>query len=262
MRCWEEEGGVRSRWLSLEGQEWLLKSLYQAIRSGYFQQLFIREMNMAAQIRHPNLTQFIGACMEDGMVILTELLPTSLRKELEKRDYHMSPDQLKSISLDVARALNYLHQMQPDPIIHRDISSANVLLEPQPCQHWRAKVTDYGSANFQQQLRTVGPGALVYAAPEAHSPDLQSTKMDIFSFGVLLVEMCTAEFPEVSARERLIHSIQSREWVELIQRCTDQQRDNRPSAAEIISHLNTVCRTINYRQLISSATRHSLLNYF
>ena len=61
------------------------KSLYQAIRTGrYYRQLFIREMNMAARIRHPNLVQFIGACMEGGMVILTELLPTSLRKELER----------------------------------------------------------------------------------------------------------------------------------------------------------------------------------
>ena len=213
------------------------KSLYQAITSHYYEQLFIREMNMAARIRHPNLAQFIGACMEDGMVILAELLPTSLRKELERGDHHMSPDQLKSISLDVARALNYLHQMQPDPIIHRDISSANVLLEPLAGEHWRAKVTDYGSVNFQQQLKTVGPGSLVYASPEAHDPLLQSPKMDIFSFGILLVEMCTATFPEVSARERLIDSIKSHEWVGLIRRCTRQNMDDRPSAAEIISEL-------------------------
>ena len=212
------------------------KSPYQAISSHYYKQLFIREMSMAARVRHPNLVQFIGASMEGGMVILTELLPTSLRKELE-RGHHLSPNQLKSISLDMAKALNYLHQMQPDPIIHRDISSANVLLEPLPGQSWRAKVTDYGSVNFQQQLRTVGPGSLVYAAPEAHTPSLQSSKMDIFSFGVLLVEMCTAEFPEVSSRKRLIASIRSREWVGLIRRCTQQDRDNRPSAAEIIAEL-------------------------
>ena len=76
------------------------KSLYQAIRSGYYQRLFIREMNMAARVRHPNLVQFIGACMEGDMVILTELLPTSLRRELEREGYRMSPQQLLSISLD------------------------------------------------------------------------------------------------------------------------------------------------------------------
>ena len=213
------------------------KSLYQAIRTGYYRQLFIREMNMAARVRHPNLVQFIGACMEGGMVILTELLPTSLRKELEREDYHMTPHHLISIGLDVARALSYLHQMQPDPIIHRDISSANVLLEPLANQQWRAKVTDYGSVNFQQQLRTVGPGSAVYASPEAGNPSLQSPMMDIFSFGVLLVEMCTAEFPEVSARRRQIASIRDREWVGLIRRCTHQSPNHRPSAAEIIAEL-------------------------
>ena len=214
------------------------KSLYQAIRTGrYYRQLFIREMNMAARIRHPNLVQFIGACMEGGMVILTELLPTSLRKELEREDCHMTPHQLISIGLDVARALSYLHQMQPDPVIHRDISSANVLLEPLANLQWRAKVTDYGSVNFQQQLRTEGPGSAVYAAPEVCRPSLQSPKMDIFSFGVLLVEMCTAEFPEVSARGRLIASIRDGEWVWLIRRCTHQSPDHRPSASDIIAEL-------------------------
>ena len=215
------------------------KSLYQAIGSRYYEDLFIREMNMASHVRHPNLAQFIGACMEGGMVILTELLPTSLRRELERGSCRIPQDhnQLKSISLDVARALNYLHQMQPDPIIHRDISSANVLLERLADECWRAKVTDYGSVNFQRELKTVGPGSLVYAAPETHTPALQSPKMDVFSFGVLLVEMCTARFPEASARERLIASIQSREWVGLIRRCIRPDRDDRPSAAEIIAEL-------------------------
>ena len=194
---------------------------------------------MASRIRHPNLVLFIGACMDEGMVILMELMPTSLRKEMEKEDFHMSAHQLTSISLDVARALNYLHLIQPDPIVHRDISSANVLLEPLPSDRWRAKVTDYGSVNFQQQLQTVGPGSPVYAAPEAHNPSLQSPKMDIFSFGVLLVEMCTCRFPEVSARERLIASIQDQHWVDLIQRCIQQDKDNRPSAAELLDNIQT-----------------------
>ena len=109
-------------------------------------------MNVAARIRHPNLLQFIGATLEKEMVILTELMPTSLRKELKKQP--MTPSQATGISLDVARALNYLHLMRPHPLIHRDISSANVLLEPLPGGGWRAKVSDYGSVNLQRQLRS------------------------------------------------------------------------------------------------------------
>ena len=63
-------------------------------------------------------------------------------------------------------ALNYLHQKKPEPIIHRDVSSANVLLWRQGDQ-WRGKVSDYGTPNFMQQTMTVAPGAMIYSAPEA-----------------------------------------------------------------------------------------------
>ena len=78
----------------------------------------------------------------------------------------LSETEIAVISLDVARALNYLHQKKPVPIIHRDVSSANVLLWRQGDQ-WRGKVSDYGTANFIQQTMTVAPGAMIYSAPEA-----------------------------------------------------------------------------------------------
>ena len=215
------------------------KLFHRLILSSYHRQLFRREINMAARVRHPNLVQFIGASMGEDMVMLTELMSTSLRKELEEKDYKISPDHITSISLDVVKALNYLHMMQPDPIIHCDISSSNVLLDPIPANNWKAKVADFSSMNFQQQLNTACPGSPVYAAPEASDPSCQSSKMDIYSFGVLLVEMCTVQFPELSARERLIASIKDKEWVRLIRQCTHSNRDLRPSAAEIIDLLSS-----------------------
>ena len=110
--------------------------------------------------------------------------------------------------------------MHPTPIIHRDISSANVLLEPRPSNSWKAKVSDdgsvNGSVNLLRRLRTATPGNPTYAAPEAENAPLQTPKMDIFSFGVLLVEMCTAHFPNVADRERLIRSIWQPDMVALI----------------------------------------------
>ena len=78
----------------------------------------------------------------------------------------LSATEVSILSLDVARALNYLHQKKPSPIIHRDISSANVLLWRQGDQ-WRGKVSDYGTANFMKHTMTVAPGAMIYIAPEA-----------------------------------------------------------------------------------------------
>ena len=141
-----------------------VKQIHDLILSNHNRSLFVREMNIASRCRHPCLLQFIGATNDEGSpLFVTELMETSLRALLKRP---LSATELFVISLDVARALNYLHQRQPSPIIHRDISSANVLLWRQGDQ-WRAKVSDYGTANFMQHTMTVAPGAPIYSAPEA-----------------------------------------------------------------------------------------------
>ena len=211
------------------------KCLHNLIVSDYNRQLFVREMNIAARVRHPNLVQYIGAMMDGEPIILTELMATSLRAVLERRPFN--PAQITSISLDVARALNYLHLMHPDPIIHRDISSANVLLEPGPNNSWRAKVSDYGSANFLQQLRTAGPGNPTYAAPEADIPSQQSPKMDVYSYGVLLLEMCSRRFPNPEECEALLQRVQQPAMMALIRQCMERELIRRPTMSDIIRQL-------------------------
>ena len=221
---------------TFRGAQVAAKLIHDKIVSPYNIRLFKREMNMASRIRHPNLLQFIGATLEGEMMIVTELMPTSLRKELERQP--MTLDQSKTISFDVARALNYLHLMRPRPLIHRDISSANVLLEPQPNDRWRAKVSDYGSVNLLQRLDTICPGNPSYAAPEANDPNQQSTKMDIFSFGILLLEMLAGEFPDIDERGRLLDKIHHQPLLSLVQRCLKERKEDRPNASDIISELN------------------------
>ena len=140
-----------------------VKKIHDLILSNHNRSLFVREMNIASRCRHPCLLQFIGATDDEGSpLFVTELMETSLRTLLKRP---LSVTELFVISLDVARALNYLHQKQPFPIIHRDVSSANVLLWRQGDQ-WRAKVSDYGTANFTRHTMTVAPGAPIYSAPE------------------------------------------------------------------------------------------------
>ena len=159
-----------------------VKQMYELILSDHNRRLFEREMNIASKCRHPCLLQFIGATNDEGSpLFVTELMESSLRALLEQRP--LSRNEVSVISLDVARALNYLHQKEPSPIIHRDISSANVLLWRQADQ-WRAKVSDYGTANFMQQTMTVGPGAMIYRAPEAltKSQTIKVCLIYIFTF--------------------------------------------------------------------------------
>ena len=212
------------------------KTIHRQILSQHNRQIFKREMNMAARIRHPNLAQFIGATLEGEMVILTELMPTSLRREVERE--YMPPSQATTIGLDVARALNYLHLMEPVALIHRDISSANVLLQPLPLGRWKAKVTDYGSVNLVRQLKTENPGSPAYSAPEANNHQLQSAKMDIYSFGALVLEMLTGELPVPEQRKRLLRIIRHQQLLDLIRRCLSERRDDRPNAGDIITELN------------------------
>ena len=219
------------------GAQVAVKRIHNQIISRHNIQLFQREMNIAARLRHPNLIQFIGATMEGEMMIIMELMATSLRSQLETEEY-FQPKLVKAISLDVALGLNYLHLIQPDPIVHRDISSANILLEELPHSKWRAKLTDYGSVNVVRQLRTENPGSPAYAAPEASNPRLQSPKMDIYSFGALILEMLTGRLPTPEYRPGMFRKVQHEQLLRLIRRCLSENPKDRPSASGIISELS------------------------
>ena len=222
---------------NFRGIQVAVKRIHNEIISHHNLQLFQREMNMAARLRHPNLIQFIGATIEGEMMIVMELMTTSLRSQLQ-RETHFPPLFVKAISLDVARGLNYLHLVQPDPIVHRDISSANVLLEQLPLSNWRAKLTDYGSVNLLSQLRTANPGSPAYAAPEASIPHLQSPKMDIYNFGALVLEMLTGQLPSPDDRPGMFRKVQHEQLLPLIRRCLNVNPEDRPSAHNIISELD------------------------
>ena len=153
-----------------------VKQIHELILSPYNRRMFEREMSIASRCRHPCLLQFIGATNDDGIpLFISELLDKSLRALLEQRQ--LADTEISNISLDVSLALNYLHNMKPSPILHRDVSSANVLLWRQGDQ-WRGKVSDYGTASVAQQTMTRTPGAAIYSAPEAASSN-QTPKVSL-----------------------------------------------------------------------------------
>ena len=222
------------------GLEVAAKLLHGAILSPHNEQLFKREMNISALVRHPNIALLIGATLDQPFVILTELMHTSLRAVLENKvlkKVTLSHQQVSTIAIDVGRALNYLHLMKPDAIIHRDVSSSNVLLDPLGGDMWKAKLSDFGSSNFARQVTTVGPGNYSYAAPESSDPSLQSPKMDVFSFGILLLEMTCGQFPEVQKRLDVMKRLQWSAMKTLIEQCTVRSPSDRPNIADILKKL-------------------------
>ena len=228
-----------------------VKRLHAPLLSQHNVDRFQREMRMLAQVRHPNLVQFIGVVFDESVqrlqaspMIITELLEMNLRTAYERK---LEFDKL-SIFQDVARALNYLHNRH-DPIIHRDISAPNVLLEALPNRAWKGKVSDLGSANLAKLARTQGEGAIIYAAPEtiphqAHDPHAptppQTPKADVYSFGVLLCEVSTSRFPDPDHYREMLEQVQ-REWPSihaLIRYCTQWNPHERPTMADVHARLS------------------------
>ena len=137
------------------------KRLHQLITAPTTRQLFQREMEMALHCQHQNIVTFLGATLEGPPVILMELMDTSLRSAYEQEN--IKDHQMLGIFYDIAGALHFLHT-RPDPVIHRDVSSANVLLKALYNGEWLAKLGDLGTAKLQRLTTTAGPGAIIYGA--------------------------------------------------------------------------------------------------
>ena len=211
------------------------------------------EMATLSQLRHPNLLQFIGAVLDDpsgNPMIITEVMDTSLRSAYERKE--LTPDPscrpvILSIMRDVAVGLNYLHCL-PDPIIHRDVSSANVLLESKGPGKWKTKISDFGLAKIARSATTKAAGAMVYSAPECLQTVVdfeeykQSPKADVFSYGILLCEVITCRFPEHQIFHVLLDQVRSSggSLHSLVVSCATKDPEKRPTMKQIIEQLDHI----------------------
>ena len=245
-------GGWGVIWIGeFRGQRVAVKHIHELIRSDENLKILNREINTMSQLRHPNLLQFIGAVLDHpsgNPMIITEVMDTSLRKAYESKE--LTPDPscrpvILSIMRDVAVGLNYLHCL-PDPIIHRDVSSANVLLESKGPRKWKTKISDFGSANFVRAAVTAATGALVYSAPESivtlyQKKKDQTTKMDSYSYGVLLCEVIMCQFPsDGKIFDGLLQQVKtsSSKLYELIVSCISEEPEKRPTISHVIEQLD------------------------
>ena len=196
---------------------------------------------MALHCQHQNIVTFLGATIEGAPVILMELMDVNLRIAYEQGQIINS--QIHGLLYNVAKALHFLHT-RPDPVIHRDVSSANVLLKVLYNGEWLAKLGDLGTAKIQQQVASAGPGAIAYGAPEAVDYTKHSTKMDVYSFGVVVIETLTKTHPflKVDTLKAQVHQ-QFPQYDQLVTSCTKQQSCDRPTMYDVLVHLDKIGAT-------------------
>ena len=172
-------------------------------------QKFEQECRLLRAIKHPHIVQYLGTYHDPESrlpVLLMELMDECLTQFL-KRSHKPIPYHTEvNFCHDIAQALSYLHS---NGIVHRDLSSNNVLL----IAGSRAKVTDFGMVKLYDVNRstahltplTLCPGTMMYMSPEALAePPMYTDKLDSFSLGVLSVQIMTRQFPDPGNRLKII----------------------------------------------------------
>ena len=168
---------------------------------------FREECHLLSLARHPNVVQYLATYYDPDTrlpVLLMELCDESLTAFLERSPGLLSYHVQLNICLDIALALVYLHS---NGLIHRDLTGNNVLM----IAGTRAKITDFGmsklaTGNPHMIALTLCPGNLLYMSPEALDEAKSYTaKLDIFSFGVIVIQILTRQFPNPTDRFQSIH---------------------------------------------------------
>ncbi|XP_042407186.1 calcium/calmodulin-regulated receptor-like kinase 1 isoform X2 [Zingiber officinale] len=163
---------------------------------------FHTEVLLLGRLHHRNLVNLVGYCAEKGqhMLIYVYMANGSLASHLYSEKYQvLSWDLRVNIALDVARGLEYLHDGAVPPVIHRDIKSANILLD----HSMRARVADFGLSREEMVSHQASNirGTLGYLDPEYVSSRSFTKKSDVYSFGVLLFELIAARNPQQGLME-------------------------------------------------------------
>ncbi|KAK4492883.1 hypothetical protein RD792_000208 [Penstemon davidsonii] len=170
------------------------------------------ECQILRSIRHRNLVKVITSCsnLDFKALVMEYMRNGNLEHWLHSPNYFLSIAQRLGIMIDVASAIEYLHQDYSSPIVHCDLKPSNILLD----EDMVARVGDFGIAklltNDRRMELTKTLGTIGYMAPEYGSTGLISTSVDVYSYGILLMETFTRKKP---TDEMFLGQLTLRSWV-------------------------------------------------
>ena len=204
---------------------------------------FRSEAALLQSLRHPNVVLAMGVCLSPAALVLEFVPQGSLYNLLHRSQIELTPGAVKSIALDIAKAMNYLHCCTP-PVLHRDLNPSNCLVT----SDFHVKVCDFGLARVKCAEGTKSLGTVQYSAPEFISAQQFTPKSDVYSFGVLLWELVTRQVPyegmkPVQVLYSVVHSgrrppvKQETLLKDLIESCWSANPEERPDFEAVIAYL-------------------------
>eukprot|EP00736_Rhodelphis_marinus_P006471 Rmarinus@m.30068 len=230
-------------------------------------QLFMKEVNIMSQLRHPNVVQLIGVVFHSReFFILMEYCSRGSVHDLQK--HKLDEDMILKLALDAARGVYYLHHSEP-VIVHRDLKSKNLLVD----EHYTAKVCDFGLARVTAEAQTMtAVGTASFAAPEVLRHGYYDYRADVYSFGIVLWELTHGgqnPYPDMNAvmvglrvvnegMRPKIHRSCDRSLAVLMKECWAEDPAARPDFGLILESLQEIWDSKPRRDIGSSGCLPSI----
>uniref|UniRef100_A0A8I6X1M9 non-specific serine/threonine protein kinase n=1 Tax=Hordeum vulgare subsp. vulgare TaxID=112509 RepID=A0A8I6X1M9_HORVV len=246
---------------------------------------FLPEVQTLSKVHHKNLVTLQGYCQNTKCLALVyDFMPRGNLQQLlrEGDDYSLNWEQRLHIALDSAQGLEYLHESCTPSIVHRDIKTANILLD----KNLVGIIADFGLSrafnDAHTHISTVAAGTLGYLDPEYHATFQLTIKTDVYSFGIVLLEIITGQPPVLMGPQtyhlpnwvrqkiakgsiqdivdkRLLDQYDSsslQSVVELAMNCVGSAAMDRPTMTEVVSRLKVLLPTVlSEKQYASASSR-------
>ena len=257
------KGGMGELYLGeWQGKQIAIKKIkLNYIKNNMLSNKFINEINIIASMRHPNILLFMGVTIDNNTYyMITEYLPNGSLHEylhLSKKNKKnpLTYKQKLKIALQIAIAVKYIHSRQ---ILHCDLKSANVLID----KNFNIKLIDFGLSYFMSEAPTGYIGTARWMAPEILNGGQYSVSSDVFSYGMILMELFTEKIPysdkfnyevgkeiikkyvnnRIANNEDIlpVHKTGNVVVRNIIKKCLDAWPQNRPTMEQIIEDLSKV----------------------